>query len=89
MKPRKFFTKAIALVALLMMILINVHGSGGFWNEPVTRTQPDGTVINVIMHGDTFNRIVKCNDNFTIVRDLKTLFWCWGMQLGYAIRRWT
>ena len=80
MKPQLFKLKAIVIIALLMVLSINVYGSGLMENQPWTLTQPDGTIIHVRFTGDSFNSRTHNEENFTMIRDPETRYWCWARR---------
>jgi hypothetical protein len=49
MKKSKTLLKKAMLVAFVLLIAVNVYGSGKVKNLPITVTQPDGVIIFIVV----------------------------------------
>jgi M6 family metalloprotease-like protein len=67
------------MINLLFVIMIsnNVHAA---WLDNIqsSLTQPDKTVIDVLLSGDEFHNWAHNEDGYTIIQDIKTGNWCWA-----------
>ena len=73
-------TKLTLDLALLSMFCLMFFGLNAAWfdNFPSQVTQPDGTIIDVLLSGDEFHNWAHDEDGFTIIQDKETGFWCWA-----------
>lgn len=70
----------------LLLIVILCLGSFAYAaylsNMPVTVTQPDGSTLDCLASGDEYHNWLHDKDNFTIIRDPKTGFYCYAEFMG-------
>jgi M6 family metalloprotease-like protein len=87
--------KTVLMVLFLVLCTFNIHAA---WlnNVQIDLTQPDGTVLEAYATGDEFHNWAHDANNFTIIQDPITGYWCWGREVdgdvvstGYPIHRYT
>ena len=69
--------KRFFLLFFIFMIYMSCF-SAPVYNVPNILIQPDGTEIFVFYSGDEFHNRAHCENNYTIIQDEKTGFWCWA-----------
>ena len=77
-------------VICMMLVILATHFLllDAAWLEDIEIevVQPDGTVLHLFTSGDEFHHWVHNKDNFTIIQDSETGFWCWAKAVdGYLI----
>jgi M6 family metalloprotease-like protein len=68
------------LFVLLLLITAAMLFSAPLKDMPVTLTQPDGTVLNVLASGDEFHNWLHNENNYTIIQDKNTGWYTWAVQ---------
>jgi hypothetical protein len=70
--------RIILTVLILNLLIINVYAS---WlhDVPVRIKQPDNTIVDVFRSGDEFHNWVHDENEYTIIRDISTDYWCWAV----------
>ena len=71
--------KIILLIMICIVISVNLH-AGFHRNVPTVERQPDGIVMRLFITGDEFYRRLHDENNFTIIRDKNTRYFCWAKQ---------
>ena len=71
--------KIILLIMICLVISVNLY-SGFRANVPTMRIQPDGTEVRLFITGNDFYRRLHDENNFTIIRDRSTRYFCWAKQ---------
>jgi len=84
------------LCLLLLILIISIH-LAAVWvdNYPSQITQPDGTIIKILVSGDEFHNWNHDEQGYTIIQDQNTGFWCWAtlneqkslVSTGYPIHQ--
>lgn len=68
---------------IIVVLFFSTEGFSAFLNfEPVTVTQPNGTVLNIFASGDEFYNWLHDKDGYTIVQDEKTGYYCYAIANG-------
>ena len=72
----------IKLLALLVSLVLfySMLYSAPVYNIPNKLIQPDGTEFDVLFSGDEFHNWAHNEDNFTMIQDAKTGYWCWAQE---------
>lgn len=72
--------------ALFFILLFSVRGFTAFLTyEPVSVTQPNGTVLNIYASGDEFYNWLHDKDGYTIIQDEKSGYYCYALADGKNI----
>ncbi|MCL2064524.1 MAG: M6 family metalloprotease domain-containing protein [Candidatus Cloacimonetes bacterium] len=71
-------------IIMIFFVIVISFGSTNLhavWvnNRAVQLTQPDGTVLDLLITGDEFHRRVHNADGYTIIQDRNTGYWTWAM----------
>ena len=79
-----FKQKTMVLLVIFLLISTIAHTA---WvdNVPATLTQPDGTIVHAYRSGDEFHNWVHDIEQFTIIQDAETGFWCWAISVDGAL----
>jgi M6 family metalloprotease-like protein len=69
------------IIIALFIIVFTILELNAAWvdNMPSQLTQPDGTVIDVLLSGDEFHNWPHDKNGFTIIPDYDTGFYCWAI----------
>ena len=87
----------VLLITTVFSIIANMLYTAPVWNMSVICTQADGTEIPAFYTGDEFFGRHYDKNNYTMVIDSKTKYWCWAQQgkdgylesTGYEIHLYT
>ena len=70
--------KRLFIMFLVCFTITNIFAAY-LENIPSSVTQPDGTVIDVLLSGDEFHSWAHDASGFTIIQDPTTGYWCWAI----------
>ena len=68
----------IILIIFISFLANTIHAASYVGFVPETVTQPTGETINLFRSGDIFHNWLHDENNFTVVQDSATGFWCWA-----------
>jgi len=77
--------KARKLLLALFLLHATATFAAWFTDFPTTITQPDGTLIPILLTGDEYYIRPHDDKNNTIIQDEQTGYWCWAVQAGEDI----
>lgn len=77
--------KKIFFFVLLTVFCLSTNYAAYISNYPVTVTQPDGTTLACFASGDEFYNWLHDANNFTIIQNPKTGFYCYAIKNGDAV----
>ena len=67
------------LFILTILLISTMLNAAWIDNLPSRLTQPDGTVIDVLLSGDEFHSWAHDENGFTIIPDRDTGYYCWAI----------
>jgi M6 family metalloprotease-like protein len=77
-KLKEVYVKKLILISTILIVVAMLNAA---WidNMPSQLTQPDGTVIDVLLSGDEFHNWPHDENGFTIIPDFDTGYYCWAI----------
>jgi len=71
-----------SFIFLVLFFIPSVIFAAYIRNYPVTVTQPDGQVLNCFVTGDEYYNWMHDADNYTIVRNSQTGYYCYAVKIN-------
>lgn len=78
-------SKTTSLVAILLLAMLTQLCAAYLRFIPQTIYQPDGQKIECFASGDEYHNWLHDKDNYTIIQDTKTGFYCYATSFGKAV----
>lgn len=76
----------ILIISALLLFIANFLQAAYLHNMPVNVVQPDGTKLELLASGDEFHNWLHDKNNFTIIRNPETGYFCYAIPDGENVK---